>query len=155
MSPIKRIQIQKRPFCVTLLVIGVICFIVLHIVRVISAIGQWRFLNTLLGNVIPVYIFFTGLCWSIAGSITAYGLWSGKRWAKRFTIIAALVFTLLYWVDQLLIMANQIRSTNWPFLVLVNLIILILLIWLLNCKAVKTYLGVNNESEPQDRGAAQ
>jgi uncharacterized membrane protein (DUF2068 family) len=100
----------------------------LNLLRCFQAVRQWTFLEALL-PISPLYLALSGLFWAVVGLALAWGLWQGRRWAQRFTLLATLFYTLYYWVDRLLLPPGA--GSNWPFMAGLNVALLVLLGWIL------------------------
>lgn len=122
-------ETRSRPGRVTLLALGVLSIGGLNLLRCFQAVRQWTFLEALL-PVSPLYLALSGLFWAVVWLALAWGLWGGRRWAQRFSLLAALFYTLYFWVDRLLLSAEGAGS-NWPFVAGLNVALLVLLGWIL------------------------
>jgi hypothetical protein len=116
----------------------------------VMGITQWRFLADLSMTVSPIYFISSGFIWAVIGIILCIGLWLGRFWAVSVTRWAAISFTVYYWADQLLVMDNPLRSTNWPFLITFNLIILVIITSFFTLPKVNRFFGEKYEREPED-----
>jgi hypothetical protein len=140
----------KRPFSVTILVFGVLSFVLLQLTRMVMGIAQWQFLAELPMSASPLYIVSSGLFWGVIGVTLCIGLWLGRLWAIPATRWSAVIFSIYYWIDQSLIMDNPLRSTNWPFLIAFNLIVLFFIYGFFLLPKVNQFFGEKDERKPQD-----
>jgi len=108
-------------------------------------IVQWQFLAGLPMSVSPLYIISSGLSWGVIGVILGIGLWLGQPRMKPATRWAAITFTVYYWIDQLWIMDNPFRNTNWPFLIAFNLIALFIIYSFFLLPKVNQFFGEKHE----------
>ncbi len=72
----------------------------------------------------PFYIALSGGIWLTSGLVIAWGLWMSRTWCKLAAATGAITYTIWYWLDRLLL---QEPHANWPFSLIVNIIILILI----------------------------
>lgn len=136
---------NKRPLPVTLLALSVLSFAAIHLVRFGSALAEWSFLANLPLSVSPAYLAATGLIWGLVGLALYPGLWFGKQWAKKIVFLAALVYGLYYWLEQMLIMDSPLRNSNWPFKIFLSVFLLALVAWVIRRPATRTYFGETHE----------
>ena len=128
-----------RPFSVTLLALGVLTIAALNITRSIEALALRDFLSEF--PAVPVlYLVLSGLIWGALALPLVWGLWSGKRWALRYTIAFALAYTAFFWVDRLWIGAHN-PERNFPFVAGINLILLLLTWWSLSRRKARSFFG--------------
>lgn len=73
-----------------------------------------------------------------------WGLWRGYEWTPQVTILAALAYTLYYWLDRLLI-SNSAGNQNWPFAIVLNITLVILIYWVLSRRKARAFFGELHE----------
>jgi hypothetical protein len=137
---------RKRPFSVTLLTIGVLSIAGLHLLRLIQAIQQWQFLESLPG-VSPAYLAVTGFVWAVAGLTTAFSLWFGTRWARRVTLAAAAAYAIYNWADRIIaanVSLNVYEGFAWPFRIMATFALLGLVFWILSRQPARTFFRSNS-----------
>ena len=134
---------HSRPLSVTMLTFGVLTLAGLNLVRFIAACQQREFLANLL-PVSPLYLALSGLVWAVIGLVLAYGLWTGKPIAVGGTLVAALAYTLYYWFDRSLLAADA-PAANWPFAVLINLCLLVMVFWILFRPKARIFFGAMHD----------
>ena len=135
----------KRPFSVTLLALSVLSFAVIYLVRFGAALAEWSFLASLSLSVPPLYLAVTGLIWGSVGLVLYPGLWFGKPWAKKAVFVAAPVYGLYYWLEQLFIMDSPLRNANWPFQIFFSIGLLVIAFWVMRRPAIRNYFGESHE----------
>jgi hypothetical protein len=109
----------------------------INLLRFVQAIRQWDFLSELL-SISPFYLAATGLFWGSLWLAAAWGLWRGRRWAPSLTILAAVTYTLYYWLDRLLLSGDS-PGINWPFAAAINAALLFLTVRILTRSRVKAF----------------
>jgi hypothetical protein len=134
----------RRPFSVTLLTVGVLSITAINLLRLVQAFRQWDFLAGFSG-VSPLYLALTGLIWSAAGLPLGWGLWRGKRRARWATFGTALVYTLYYWLDRLLLVNKAQARRDWPFAAVVTLLLLTCIVWVLSRSKAKAFFGERHD----------
>ena len=145
-----RSPINKRPWSVTLLALGVLIITVINLVRLGLSIRYWSFLSSRTG-ISPIYLALTGLIWSAAGLYLIWGLWKAKKWAPRLMQAVGLTYALYYWMDHIFLMDHPVSGatdtfrlmlpTNWQFSAGVTIICLVFMAWTLGRAKVKAYFG--------------
>jgi hypothetical protein len=139
----------SRPRRVTYLALGVLTIAGLSAVRFVLALRQWVFLGSLPG-VSPLYIMITGLVWTLAAGLLAWGLWRGRPWAPRLCQASALVYSAYFWAERLFIF-DRIPGRwihvpeNAPFILAVNLLLLIFTFWCTSDAKSTLFFGVTHE----------
>lgn len=139
----------KRPASVTWLALGVLTITSINMIRLVLSISKREFLNTLLPSVPTIYFTVSGIIWSLIGAGLFWGLWRGKRWAAKYTRYAAITYAIYFWVDQLFIKVDPLRTTNNPFLVGLTLLLAITF-WIVARPRARTYFGETNERRPKN-----
>jgi len=140
-------MIFNRPWLVFLLFIAGLMFSAVSWLRFGMAISLFNFLSELPLAISPLYQVVTGFVWGVAGVWVSVWMWIGHRKAPAALRILVVTFALYYWIDQLLVMTNEIRSTNWWFLVLVTGILVVLVFLSLLPPAVKDFFGEQHEQK--------
>lgn len=138
----------KRPWSVTLLVLGVLIITVINLVRFVLSLRYWNFLASQPGPS-PLYLAISGLAWALAGGFLLWSLWKPASWAPRLVEAEALTYALYYWLDLLFVrdhpvndVALAIRAvlpTNWRFSAGVTVVCLVYIVWVLGRSKVKAY----------------
>lgn len=134
-----RLPVRERPLSVTFLALGVLTLAGFNLLRFVVSLQQQEFLDSLL-SVHPLYISATGLFWAVVGLSLTWGLWFGKGWSARGTQAAALLYSLYVWLDRLLVASDGSRY-NWPFAVVVNIVLVVLVFWILSNRKAKAFFG--------------
>ena len=135
----EHLPVRRRPLSVTFLALGVLTLAGFNLLRFVVSLQQWDFLDSLL-SVHPLYITVTGLVWALVGFILTWGLWFGKGWSVRGTQGAAILFSLYFWLDRLLVASDGNRY-NWPFAMVMNIVLVVLVFWILSNRKAKAFFG--------------
>lgn len=136
-------SLPRRPLSVTLLILGVLSISAFNLIRGYQAIRQWDFISEFL-SISPVYLASSGLIWGAAGLVICAALWLHLHWAPRLASAFALVYSLYYWVDRLLVSSDK-PGTNFLFTAIFNLALLVSIWWILSRPKAKVYFGVVHE----------
>lgn len=128
-----------RPFSVTLLAVLVLMLAVMNLLRLLRAAALWDFLSEVL-TISPLYFVLTGLIWTITGGVLLWGLWRGRNWAPRITLLAFLAYSFYFWFDRLFL-ATGAQMANWPFLAAVNLLLLFWILWIFRRRGTREYFS--------------
>lgn len=133
----------RRPASVTWLVVGVLIVAGIYLLRAVLAVRDWSFLASL-PSVHPLYIFLTGLIWTLVLLPICWALWTGHVWAPRAVQAAVIVFLVYFWLDRLLLYHSfqpDGIDTALPFWVLASIFGLALLFWMSGNKKAKAFFG--------------
>ena len=131
--------LPSRPASVTYLAVGVLLTAGFNLLRFWNAFREYEFLSGLL-PFSPLYLVLGGLFWGLTGLVLFFGLWLGKQWAPTLTRIAAIVYTLYFWLDRIFLTSAGI-GVNWLFVLIINIIILALVFLILNRNNARRYFG--------------
>jgi hypothetical protein len=94
---------------------------------------------------IPVlYLTLSGLFWGVMAIPLVWGLWSGRGWAPRYTIVYALIYSVYFWTDHL-ITERRVSESNSPFLIGANLLLLMIIWWILSRRKARAFFGEQHE----------
>ena len=153
---------NKRPFSVTVLIVGVLLSASLNVFRFILSISYYGFLSSRLA-VSPIYLAMTGCVWGLAGLALVWGLWRGKSWSPRLTLAMALTYALYFWLDQLFLAEHPVSGaplalgvvlpSNWAFSAGATVITLGYIAWVTNRSKVKLYFGISDSNGKPSAGA--
>ncbi|MFN8413148.1 MAG: hypothetical protein U0Z26_12245 [Anaerolineales bacterium] len=113
---------SKFSFRVTLLLLMVLFTTAWNIIRVWTAFHWSGVLDEFSSKPTAFFIIVSGIFWSIAGFVLIWSLWQKKAWALNLLLGAAISYTVWYWSERLI---WQIPRPNWPFAVILNLVVLI------------------------------
>lgn len=134
---------RKRPASVTWLALGVLTVACVYLLRAVLAIRDWKLLLVLEG-VSPVYVFGTGLIWSMVLLPVFWGLWTGRRWGLWTARTAVIVFLIYFWLDRLLLY-HPFRpdgvDTALPFWAIASVLALLFLFWTLGRQKTRYFFG--------------
>lgn len=120
---------RHAPFRVTALVWMVLWFMLWNAVRLWTAIAWRGRLAEFAPKPGPLYIGASGAFWIAAGLFILWSFWHTKPWTRRLILGSAIAYTAWYWADRL---GLQQSHPNWPFLAIINLLVLIHIFWALN-----------------------
>ena len=115
---------MKRPFSVTILLWLVLSLTVWSGLRLYTSIRWWSVLREFASPPGPTYIAASGGIWLIASLVLLWGMWKAKEWIRFALLGAGAAMAAWYWCDHLLF---QEPSRNWPFALLVSVLVLAIL----------------------------
>ncbi len=108
-----------------LLAYGFLLLGVMGWLRVGQALPLWRILESLQVWPGPLYLVVSGAVWGLFGLVAAVVVWIGFRWARSFTIAAALLLALSYWFDRLFLVQSDAARANLPFALIMTVVLLV------------------------------
>lgn len=138
----------RRPYSVTILMLGVLIITALNLTRFVLGIREWDFLVSWPG-VSALYIVMSGLIWTLAGIPLLYGLWRAKNWAPGLLQAVALSYALYFWLDRVFLVDHPVSGAegarrallpaNWKFAVGATVLSLAYIAWTLSRRTVNDY----------------
>ena len=153
----------RRPFCVTLLALGVITIGALNLARFALALRYWDYLDKLT-TVSPWYLALSGLGWGLAALLLTWGLLRRKAWAPNLMQAMALSYATYFWLDQVFLQdhplpgaeggAKLLLPGNWTFEAGLTILLLAFVVWTLKRRTTRIYFGDMNEPQPEDKTPA-
>src|SRR3990172_8559710 len=113
---------NKPPFRVTLLLLLVLFLTVWNGLRLWTAIAWHNVLNEFSAQPISTITAVSGAIWMMIGIILLWSIGQKKTWAAKLLLGTSAGYTVWYWSERLI---WQNPHPNWPFAVIVNLVVLI------------------------------
>lgn len=92
------------------------------LLRAVQAGLDWDLLNSLPSQPGPLYLLLSGALSGLAAGFTALVLALRWRWALHTSGVVAVLLTVYYWVDRLMVAGGPDRSAGLPFAVAVNIL---------------------------------
>jgi hypothetical protein len=135
----KKLVANRRPFGVTFLILVVLIFTSLNVLRMVTAIRKWDFLQDTIPGIPVLYLVITGAIWSGIGIPLLYGLWTRRQWSRTMAIIAVITYSGYYWSDRLMLADRSTITSRWHFALGFTLLILALSFWMFTHSKSKSY----------------
>jgi hypothetical protein len=117
---------SKFPFRVTLLLCLVLLFTAWNMLQAWTAFAWHDLLNEFSAQPGVWIIVLSGMSWALTGLFLMWSIWQGKAWGKILLFGTTTGYTAWYWGKQLI---WQIPRPNWPFAVILNLLLFIFIIY--------------------------
>jgi peptidoglycan/LPS O-acetylase OafA/YrhL len=136
---------QKRPFAVTCLIGLVLTLSGLQALRLWVVLSSWDYLISLPLTITPIYFAVSTLVWLALGGSLVWGLWRAKAWAPRIICWAVIAFTAVHWLDRLFLQAKGSQNSNWPFDLILSLVLVASVFAVLSLPKVRVYFGEPHE----------
>ena len=112
---------SKQPFRVTLLLWLVLTLTTWNFIRFWTAL-EWReVLNEFSSQPTSTVLTASGAVWMVTGIFILWSIWQRKAWAAKLLLGASAGYTVWYWSERII---WQSPHPNWPFAVIVNLVLL-------------------------------
>ena len=112
---------SKQPFRVTLLLWLVLTLTAWNFIRFWTALAWREVLNEFSSQPTSTIITASGAVWMVTGIFILWSIWQRKAWAAKLLLGASAGYTVWYWSERLI---WQSPHPNWPFAVIVNLVLL-------------------------------
>lgn len=135
---------MKRPAGVTILAGLVLLIGGFNLIRLVQTVKNWEFLSRLL-PFSPFYFVISGFVWIIISFIILFGISRRKPWTILLIISSSAGYTIYYWMDRLLLVDKASRIGNDLFVLLVNIMIMVIILWIVSRCKVRDYFGVAYE----------
>ncbi len=118
--------------------------------RVWGALALWGGIQEYAPWPGPAYVIVTGGLWALCGVLTLLAFWRRANWADKLLLVGAVTYVVWLWLDRMAIQPSL--TTNWPFSLVTNSVLLL-------CTAVvaldprnRRYLGKEaHERQEQNR----
>ncbi len=117
---------NKRSFRVTLLPWLVLTLTIWNAVRIWTSLTWHTVLNEFSSQPSYIVTMISGLVWTFTGLLLLWSIWKKKVWAAKLLIGATAGYTVWYWSERLI---WQSPHPNWPFAVIVNLVLLVFILF--------------------------
>ena len=127
-----------------MLALGVLSIAVFNLIGLIQVFSSWDFLKSLL-SFSPTWLGAVRLFWGLTGMVIVWGLWVGRPWAPCVTRLATLLFAIYFWSDRLFLINPAGRGANYPFLIVITVMMLGAVFLVLAGPDSKKYFGVTDE----------
>jgi hypothetical protein len=118
---------SKLTFRTILLLCLALLFTAWNLLRAWTAFAWQDLLKEFSSQPAGWLIMLSGTIWAIAGLLLIWSLWQGKAWARKMLLGVAAGYSVWYWGGRLF---WQIPRPNWPFAVILNLVLIIFIIWI-------------------------
>jgi hypothetical protein len=130
---------HRRPRSVTLLILVVLCFTVLHWLRLLESIQLWDTLTIMPLSWHPIYFVSSGALWGMIGLVLVWGLWRGLPWGPWGMRLVVPLYIVYYWIDRLLVAEDTAIESRWPFAVGITVVLALYVLWVLSRKQTRRY----------------
>lgn len=133
----------RRPAAITFLAVLAGLVSISHLVKFGQVLMDWKVLVDLNPSAPPAYLAGDGLVWFAASAVLAWGIWTGRRWARPGGQIISGLYFLMFWIDKLWIANPERLLRRWPVYLLYSLVGLGLALWILNRPISREYFKKN------------
>ena len=130
----------RQPISLTIVILMFILWIVLGWLRFSEVLSQRALIDEFFAPGTFWYLAGAGLIWGLAGLPILFGLAIRASWTVKTIWIAGLLYPIVYWVERLFLWKGPGVQANWPFMLLLTIIWLVILAWVSQSKRVKQYL---------------
>ncbi len=124
MTVLFRGRFHKRSFSLKILAIGWIVTAILSGLRFHQALSYWGMLLSLGEPVLPLSLAVSGVIWAVVGLVCAIGLWFKHIWAAWLSVCSAVLFSIWYWLDRMLLTRSEVAQVNLVFAILTTVMVL-------------------------------
>ena len=134
-QPIKR----RRPMPLTIMLWVYLLWILLGWLRFESALSGRDLIQNLLSPGLNLYLIAAGLTWGLVGLPVVWGLVTRSHWTPMLIRITAILYPGIYWFERLFLWQDTAAGRNWPFMLLLTLLWLILTFGTLQLTRVQNF----------------
>lgn len=104
---------------------------------------NWRVLNQILPESVPVYLTADGLLWAITGIILSLAVWKGFSWSRLAALISFMIWILQQWIVLFLAPDQLYFRTGWLSNLILSAVGTIIILFLFNHPASRHYFNGN------------
>ncbi len=119
----------RLPFRITLLMAVVLIVTVLSAVRLLTAIAWQKTLETYVPSALVLYTAITGAFWTLAGLGLFWAFLRRVRYLRAILLVLVAAYAAWGWLDRIFIQSNL--RNNWPFDLLVTIVLLAFAAWVI------------------------
>jgi len=141
-------QEQGRPSGITVLSILYFLISIFYLLKFSQVLLQWDNLEKLPLLIRPFYLAADSLVWCISGNILAWGLWTGKYWARPAALIISSFYSLVFWADRIWVAEPGGLAQRWPINIILTIIGLGMITIILNRRSSQDYFRINPAKIP-------
>ena len=114
LSVLSVVNILKRPFGVTLLVVAVLLMAAWNAGQAAVAAQQLSFMRSLGVGAPGEILIVIGATWAIGFSIATWGLWRLKAWGRHWTLIVVVAYQLQIWIERFTLERSSYEALTRP-----------------------------------------
>jgi hypothetical protein len=126
---------RHRPARVTLLALLTLIVAGFGGIRLGESIFFWKTLIEY--GTHPLYTAISGAFWLGGGLLLVWGLWRGRPWAWRATVVATMAYPAWFWLDRVLL---QRPHMNDEFTLISTAVLLLIVLSILFTRRTREYL---------------
>jgi len=134
-QPIKK----RRPLSLTIIMLVYLLWISLGWLRFFNAINGRDLILDLLPSGLNLYLIAAGLTWGLAGLLAVWGILTRASWTLLLIRITAILYPGFYWFERLFLWQDVDAGRNWPFMLLLTILWLVLTFGGLQLTRVQQY----------------
>lgn len=134
-QPIKK----RRPLSFTIIMLVYLLWISLGWLRFFNAINGRDLILDLLPSGLNLYLIAAGLTWGLAGLPAVWGILTRASWTLLLIRITAILYPGFYWFERLFLWQDVDAGRNWPFMLLLTILWLVLTFGGLQLTRVQQY----------------
>ncbi len=134
-QPLKR----RRPFPLTVIMGVYLLWILLGWLRFAAALRGRDLILDLVPTSLEVYLIAAGLLWGLAGLPVIWGMLTRASWSPALIRITSLLYPGIYWFERLFLWQDADASRNWPFMLMLTILWLLLTFGALQLRRVQMY----------------
>jgi len=129
----------RRPFPLTVIMGVYLLWILLGWLRFTAALRGKDLIMDLVQQSLELYLIAAGLLWGLAGLPVICGMLTRADWTPVLIRITALIYPGIYWFERLFLWQDTDASRNWPFMLLLTILWLLLTFGALQLTRVQKY----------------
>jgi hypothetical protein len=131
---------QRRPFVVTILCLGVLCFVIYQCLGVIAVIQQWNLSFTIL-TLSPLYLLLRNLLWGLCGIFILWNIWRGNRKALNYLRFCFLIYVFGSWLEWIFLLDSVDRNISFLVVNAIYLSLFLIITLIFSLSSVKNFFG--------------
>lgn len=130
---------SSLPFLLKLLLWIIALWTVLGWLRFSQAIIQRSLIIEMTSIGLFYFLLFAGLMWGVLGLIVLWGWIRRSMWTPAVLWFAGFFYPLFYWIERVLLWKDAESQRNWPFMLVLTLVWLVLVALAMRSEKTRRY----------------
>ncbi len=135
------------PFLLKLVLWILVLWTILGWLRFSQAIIQRSLIIETTSTGLFYFLLSAGLMWGLLGLIVLWGWIKRSMWTPALLWFAGFFYPLFYWIERVLLWKDVESQRNWPFMLVLTLMWLVLVFIAMRSEKTKRYFAVKQDED--------